>query len=255
MPEPNKSDRLRQAIRASLVGSGSTSWMSPRRRWVARGSMMLSAICLGVGVGLTVRTGAANPALLPLLLGVGCASLGFLVYDVIVGLEILEKRSYESEMAVATEIQMRLFPRELPNDEGLSVAAYHKPAQAVGGDYYDVMPLGDGRYGIVGRMGSRRRLETGGVPVGMFSGSPYEQGAEFFGAGDRMVLYTDGVSDVGSASGELFTEDDLEDVVFSHRTAPVDELMRGILDQVYRVHGDQEQPDDITLLVIGSDAA
>lgn len=108
---------------------------------------------------------------------------------------------------------------------------------------------------IVSRMGAKRRLETGGVPVGMFSGSPYEQGTEFFGAGDRMVLYTDGVSDVGLASGELFTDDDLEDVVFSHRTAPVDELMRGILDQVYRVHGDQEQPDDITLLVVGSDAA
>ena len=52
-------------------------------------------------------------------------------------------------MRVATLIQQQFLPRELPQLDGWQVAAYYGPARAVGGDFYDFIPLPDGRIGIV----------------------------------------------------------------------------------------------------------
>jgi len=52
------------------------------------------------------------------------------------------------EMEIAREVQERLFPQDIPQLEGVSIAGACRPAQGVGGDYYDVFPLQDGRLGI-----------------------------------------------------------------------------------------------------------
>ncbi|MCF8257800.1 MAG: PP2C family protein-serine/threonine phosphatase [Flavobacteriales bacterium] len=46
------------------------------------------------------------------------------------------------EMELASEVQSMLFPRRLPNNEYVEMAALHQPHQEVGGDYYDVFDLG-----------------------------------------------------------------------------------------------------------------
>lgn len=46
------------------------------------------------------------------------------------------------EMELASEMQAMLFPRRLPNNEYVEMAALHLPNQEVGGDYYDVFDLG-----------------------------------------------------------------------------------------------------------------
>jgi len=51
-------------------------------------------------------------------------------------------------MEIAREVQERLFPQDIPQLEGVSIAGACRPAQGVGGDYYDVFPLQDGRLGI-----------------------------------------------------------------------------------------------------------
>lgn len=55
----------------------------------------------------------------------------------------------EREVALAREIQLRLLPRDLPEIPGFTVAGATEPALEVGGDYYDVFPLGRGRFGLV----------------------------------------------------------------------------------------------------------
>jgi sigma-B regulation protein RsbU (phosphoserine phosphatase) len=52
------------------------------------------------------------------------------------------------EMEIAREVQERLFPQEMPAIPGASVAGACRPALGVGGDYYDVFPLEDGRLGL-----------------------------------------------------------------------------------------------------------
>ena len=51
----------------------------------------------------------------------------------------------EAELAFALQVQQALFPRQFPADGGLEFAAVCVPARGISGDYYDVMPLPDGR--------------------------------------------------------------------------------------------------------------
>lgn len=50
------------------------------------------------------------------------------------------------EIEIAQEVQTMLFPRSLPNDAHVAVAASYVPHTAVGGDYYDVVPLDSNRF-------------------------------------------------------------------------------------------------------------
>lgn len=63
--------------------------------------------------------------------------------------EAAERERLEQEMRVATLIQQQFLPRELPNLPKWQIAAYYGPARAVGGDFYDFIPMPDGRIGIV----------------------------------------------------------------------------------------------------------
>jgi sigma-B regulation protein RsbU (phosphoserine phosphatase) len=60
-----------------------------------------------------------------------------------------EKRRLEEELRIAHEIQMSLLPQGPLVMEGLSVTALCVPAREVGGDYYDFLPLGDTRVGVL----------------------------------------------------------------------------------------------------------
>jgi serine phosphatase RsbU (regulator of sigma subunit)/anti-sigma regulatory factor (Ser/Thr protein kinase) len=63
--------------------------------------------------------------------------------------EIRDRERIEQELKVAQLIQQQFLPRELPDLPGWHVAAYYRPARAVGGDFYDFIPLPDGQVGIV----------------------------------------------------------------------------------------------------------
>ena len=60
-----------------------------------------------------------------------------------------EKRRLEQELRVARDIQMSLLPLGTLKAPGMSVAALCAPAREVGGDYYDFLPLADGRVGLL----------------------------------------------------------------------------------------------------------
>ncbi len=52
-----------------------------------------------------------------------------------------EKQKQDSEMAIARGVQHALLPEDLPVIEGYELFASYEAAQAVGGDYYDIIPL------------------------------------------------------------------------------------------------------------------
>lgn len=62
--------------------------------------------------------------------------------------EAAQRERVNREMEIAREVQERLFPQEMPQVPGASIAGFCRPAQGVGGDYYDVIDLGDGRVGL-----------------------------------------------------------------------------------------------------------
>ena len=59
------------------------------------------------------------------------------------------ERRAAQELAIARQVQARLFPQSRPALVSLDYAGACLPAQAVGGDYYDFLSLGPGRVGLV----------------------------------------------------------------------------------------------------------
>ena len=62
------------------------------------------------------------------------------------------KRAYNAldrEMQVVADIQRSLLPSRLPNVPTLSLASHYQTSRRAGGDYYDFLPLPDGRWGIL----------------------------------------------------------------------------------------------------------
>ncbi len=54
----------------------------------------------------------------------------------------------QEEIRLAAKIQIDLLPRSVPRVPGYQVAGINHPAQVIGGDYYDFIPLGDDRLAV-----------------------------------------------------------------------------------------------------------
>ena len=59
-----------------------------------------------------------------------------------------QRQQLENELAIASEVQAQLFPRERPHVASVDIEGVCKPARIVSGDYYDFVDLGQGRLGI-----------------------------------------------------------------------------------------------------------
>src|SRR5205814_9288276 len=59
------------------------------------------------------------------------------------------ERQVAHDMAIAKQVQTRLFPQRQPLIRTLAYAGACHPARTVGGDYYDFLDLGSGRLGLV----------------------------------------------------------------------------------------------------------
>ena len=61
----------------------------------------------------------------------------------------IEKERLRSELVIAKNIQNQLLPQSLPTIPNFSISAFSRPAEEVGGDYYDYVTLADGRLCVV----------------------------------------------------------------------------------------------------------
>jgi sigma-B regulation protein RsbU (phosphoserine phosphatase) len=59
-----------------------------------------------------------------------------------------ERHHLESELELAQDVQKMLLPQEVPNIPGLEIAAFSRPAQIVGGDYFDFVDFSNGFHGL-----------------------------------------------------------------------------------------------------------
>ncbi|WP_224086872.1 PP2C family protein-serine/threonine phosphatase [Nostoc sp. MS1] len=89
--------------------------------------------------------------------------------------ELKKKERLDQELEIGAEIQRRLLPRQCPYIPGASVAARCRPANRVGGDYYDFIPTSHSQiypHNIVNEDSGRWGLVIGdvmgkGVPAGL----------------------------------------------------------------------------------------
>jgi sigma-B regulation protein RsbU (phosphoserine phosphatase) len=242
-----------------------------------------------------------------------------------------DKEGFLKELEIARRLQRRLLPEQAPGIAGYDIAANNLPAREVGGDFYDFIPVTQGRWGFViadvsGKgmaaamfMGLSRTIvrasttgnlhiasalkqanelicrdSTSGMFVTLFYGiiTPDEKELKYVnaghnppllfrkasaemiplkgkgialgvrqsiqldevavdvGAGDVLVLYTDGVTEAFNEQGEAFGEGRLKQIIRESHDVPAQELILRIQDAVIAFSGTQPQYDDITLLVI-----
>jgi phosphoserine phosphatase RsbU/P len=102
---------------------------------------------------------------------------------------------------------------------------------------------------VVRSDGSHERLREGGTVLGVFASRDYEMGSVHLSPGDRVILFTDGVTEACNAAGEEFGEARLLRLLEDHRTLSAAELQAKILAVVAEFSRSRWQ-DDATLLVL-----
>jgi len=95
-----------------------------------------------------------------------------------------------------------------------------------------------------------RRIESGGMPVGLFEFAPYSADTVELKPGDTMVLYSDGVTEAHNVAGDEFGEARLVEVVEKHHRGSADVVLEQIVNAVTEFARGAEQYDDITALVV-----
>jgi len=103
---------------------------------------------------------------------------------------------------------------------------------------------------LVRRDGSFHRLTEGGPPFGAVEDWAYEQSEIALEAEDRMLLYTDGISEARAKDGEEFGEERLLSLLRENRARSAAEIQRSILEAVGWSSG-RVFEDDATLVVLG----
>jgi len=245
--------------------------------------------------------------------------------------ESLVRVRAEQELTLARRIQRSFLLTQFPELPRIELHALNLSSKEVSGDFYDVVPAGDGRWllaiadvagkgvpaalltsmlqaslrtqaGVTGSVaeilrninrlvyrstavnqfatfflarvdesnlelrfsnaghnwpvvfhedGQREFLVKGGVVVGILEDASFEEEAVVLKPGDRLVFYTDGVSEAQAPNGELFGEDRLYELISAlPRTLSAREVTDRIVARVHEFLGGAEAGDDITLMVL-----
>jgi len=251
-----------------------------------------------------------------------------------------QRQKLENELSIAHEVQQQLFPRSVPNLQGIEIEAICRPARVVSGDYYDFIRISPTRLAIAvadisgkgmsaallmanvqaalrsdvlryrnGQPGIRqeqidtaeivshlnlhlfrntsderyatvffgvydtvtrqlhytnaghlppiyisggkvRRLETGGMVVGLFNDVPFEQGAVEIEHGGMLVAYSDGLIEPENVYGEEFGTERLVEVAARNKDQSSHAIAEAMIRASEEWSGSPEQADDMTLIVM-----
>jgi serine phosphatase RsbU (regulator of sigma subunit) len=245
--------------------------------------------------------------------------------------QIVQKERLEKELDLAREVQQSLLPHAFPQVPGYTFAVRSQPARVVGGDFYDVFWLDDGRFGLVIadvsdkgmpaalfmgltrslllaeakrsqspgavlrsvnrlllelgqskmfvtvfygivdastrrltyaraghdwplllRQGTVHRLGGRGLFLGFWEEAQFALSEESLQLepGDRLLLYTDGLTDLIAENGRRFSLAQLEQLATAHAHRETAALCQAILADLAQFQGQAEQFDDMTLLVV-----
>ena len=103
---------------------------------------------------------------------------------------------------------------------------------------------------VVRADGRVETLPPTGLPLGLFSGMPYESADFDTGVGDAIVLYSDGVSEAMNLADEEFGTERLVTAVRRSQDGGAAEMLAAVMHDVDAFVGDAPQHDDITLLIL-----
>lgn len=99
--------------------------------------------------------------------------------------------------------------------------------------------------------GDVRWLASTAMPLGIVASNPSEElPAETFAPGDRLILYTDGITEAADLHGELFGEERLADVAQGLVHEDADAIIKGLMRAMDAFTTGAPINDDVTLVVL-----
>lgn len=98
--------------------------------------------------------------------------------------------------------------------------------------------------------GGVRRLEVGGPIVGLFDGVPFEQEQLQLAAGDRLVIFSDGVSEASNVAGEEYGDARIIEALQDTDAESPPAVLARLLASVKSYASGAPQSDDITAMVL-----
>ena len=93
-------------------------------------------------------------------------------------------------------------------------------------------------------------LGTGGMPIGLWPEIEFDCFDISVCPGDRILLYSDGVTECVNLNGQAFGEERLLAYLRDQQELPPEELLEGLLTEITVWHGDSEFSDDVSLLAV-----
>jgi hypothetical protein len=109
-----------------------TMKLTPARRAIYGGAL----VCVLIGLIVT------QPAFAP---GTMWVLAGFLVLNFLIFVEVADRLTLKNDLEIARGIQQAMLPRGAFHSSGVEAFGMTRPANTVGGDFYDILPLPDRR--------------------------------------------------------------------------------------------------------------
>lgn len=97
---------------------------------------------------------------------------------------------------------------------------------------------------------SHKRLKTGGIPVGVLENQEYEEETVEIKPGDKLVIYSDGITDSRNSNDEEFGEARLEQLLMEKANKSSQQLMDSIFNASLKHSKESELFDDMTMVVL-----
>ena len=89
-----------------------------------------------------------------------------------------------------------------------------------------------------------------GLPLAAMEDFPYQKNVLFLDPGDRLILYTDGVTEAQNMEQQLYGEDRLVNFAEAHKAEPQAQFMGSLLKDLSDFQSGCDQFDDITMLMM-----
>jgi PAS domain S-box-containing protein len=98
--------------------------------------------------------------------------------------------------------------------------------------------------------GSFLELETGGILLGAFQGTQYEEGHLMLSPGDLLLFYTDGLTEALSSDGQELGRAALPGLLKGLSAGSASEIVKGLITHLSRNLAEIHPADDVSLIVM-----
>ena len=95
-----------------------------------------------------------------------------------------------------------------------------------------------------------RFVGDGGLPVGITENAEYDNIVINYRPGDRLILYSDGITECTGTNGEMFGSEQLLEFLDLNKSLPIHEVSKALNERMQIWQGGELYEDDISMLIL-----